>query len=148
MAISVVEMQEPASSGMKWEEAVSMAAQSAIMVLVRSDRSFFRKRITEAFAAAPPGQFSVPRSPHKLPGTWHDTAPTLSARSEEDRVRSPQCRKHLCLPWCPVNNLLPEIQHPYREHQHQIGTCYGYKCLYHILRTFFGKRVFMLQFCL
>ena len=48
MAISVVEMQEPASSGMKWEEAVSMAAQSA-MVLVRSDRSFFPKKDNGSF---------------------------------------------------------------------------------------------------
>ena len=43
-AISVVEIQEPTSSGMKWEDAVSMVAQSAIMVLVRSDRSFFPKK--------------------------------------------------------------------------------------------------------
>ena len=41
-----------------------------------------------------------------------------------------------------------KIQHPYREHQYQIGTCHGYKCLYHILCTFFGKCIFMLQFCL
>ena len=41
-----------------------------------------------------------------------------------------------------------KIQHPYREHQYQIGTCHGYKCLYHIPCTFFGKCIFMLQFCL
>lgn len=85
-----------------------MVAQSAIMVLVRSDRSFFRRRITGSYAAALPGRFCAHHSPHRLPGTWHDTAPVSSGRSEEDRVRSPQCRKHLCLPWCPVSNLLPE----------------------------------------
>ena len=42
-ATRAVEMQAPTSSGMKWEEAVSIRAQSAMMVLVKSDRSFFPK---------------------------------------------------------------------------------------------------------
>ena len=38
-----VDMVEPTSSGIKWENAVSKKAQSAISVLVRSARSFFPK---------------------------------------------------------------------------------------------------------
>ena len=43
-AISTVEMTEPASSGMKWEKLCSRNVQSAIMVLVRSARSFLPKK--------------------------------------------------------------------------------------------------------
>ena len=42
-ATSAVETHAPISSGIKWEDAVSMVAQSAMIVLVRSDRSFFPK---------------------------------------------------------------------------------------------------------
>ena len=43
-AIKTVEMMDPASSGIKWEKLCSKKVQSAIMVLVRSARSFFPKK--------------------------------------------------------------------------------------------------------
>ena len=43
-ATSTVEQMEPTSSGMKWEKLCSRKVQSAMMVLVRSDRSFFPKK--------------------------------------------------------------------------------------------------------
>ena len=43
-AISRVERMDPASSGMKWEKLCSRKVQSAMMVLVRSARSFLPKK--------------------------------------------------------------------------------------------------------
>ena len=40
---------DPASSGMKWEKLCSRKVQSAIMVLVRSARSFFPKKDSGIF---------------------------------------------------------------------------------------------------
>ena len=48
-ATSVVERIEPISSGIKWEKAVSSVVQSAIIVLVRSARSFFPKKDSGIF---------------------------------------------------------------------------------------------------
>ena len=42
--ISNVDSSEPTSSGIQCEDAVSSVAQSAIIVLVKSDRSFFPKK--------------------------------------------------------------------------------------------------------
>ena len=44
MEIKAVEIMEPASSGIKWEKLCSKKVQSAIIVLVRSARSFFPKK--------------------------------------------------------------------------------------------------------
>ena len=44
MATSVVETMAPASSGMKWEKLCSRNVQSAMIVLVKSARSFFPKK--------------------------------------------------------------------------------------------------------
>ena len=44
MEIRIVEMIEPASSGIKCEKLCSRKVQSAIMVLVRSAKSFFPKK--------------------------------------------------------------------------------------------------------
>ncbi len=41
--INTVERMAPANGGIKWENAVSRKVQSAMMVLVRSARSFFPK---------------------------------------------------------------------------------------------------------
>ena len=49
MATIVVEMQAPTSSGTKCDDAVSIWAQSAMIVLVRSDRSFFPKKESGIF---------------------------------------------------------------------------------------------------
>ena len=43
IAIIVVDISEPTSSGIQCEDAVSSVAQSAIIVLVRSDKSFLPK---------------------------------------------------------------------------------------------------------
>ena len=43
IAIIVVDISEPISSGIQCEDAVSSVAQSAIIVLVRSDKSFLPK---------------------------------------------------------------------------------------------------------
>ena len=44
MAMSTVEMSEPNSPGMKWEQVFSSTSQSAMMVLVRSARSRLPKK--------------------------------------------------------------------------------------------------------
>ncbi|SCH47108.1 Uncharacterised protein [uncultured Clostridium sp.] len=44
MPMSMVEIRAPISSGIKWENAFSTKAQSAIMVVVRSARSLFPKK--------------------------------------------------------------------------------------------------------
>ena len=49
MEIKTVEMMEPASSGMKWEKLCSKKVQSAMMVLVRSAKSFFPKKDSGIF---------------------------------------------------------------------------------------------------
>ena len=43
-AMMVVEIRDAISSGIQCEDAVSSVAQSAIIVLVRSDKSFFPKK--------------------------------------------------------------------------------------------------------
>ena len=43
-ATSIVEIMEPNSSGIKWEKLCSKKVQSAMIVLVRSARSFFPKK--------------------------------------------------------------------------------------------------------
>ena len=44
-----VDISDPTSSGIQWEDAVSMMAQSLIMVLVRSARSFLPKKESGIF---------------------------------------------------------------------------------------------------
>ena len=44
MEMKTVEIMEPASSGIKWEKLCYRKVQSAMMVLVRSARSFFPKK--------------------------------------------------------------------------------------------------------
>ena len=79
-------------------------------------------------------------------------SPVLDQRGNGDQRKTQQTAneiKHASACHRPLQIIsYQEIQHPYREHQYQIGTCHGYKCLYHILCTFFGKCIFMLQFCL
>lgn len=48
-ATSAVEIHAPISSGITWEETVSIVAQSAMIVLVRSDRSFLPKNESGIF---------------------------------------------------------------------------------------------------
>ena len=53
-ATNAVEIQAPNSSGIQCEDAVSSVAQSAMIVLVRSDKSFFPKKdsgILRSFSA-------------------------------------------------------------------------------------------------
>ena len=49
MEIKIVEIMEPASSGMKWEKLCSKKVQSAMIVLVRSAKSFFPKKDSGIF---------------------------------------------------------------------------------------------------
>ncbi len=49
IAIRRVEMMEPASSGIKWEKLCSKKVQSAMMVLVKSARSFLPKKESGIF---------------------------------------------------------------------------------------------------
>ena len=60
MEIKTVEIMEPASSGIKWEKLCSKKVQSAMMVLVRSARSFFPKKDKRYF----PQPFSQRNPPH------------------------------------------------------------------------------------
>ena len=49
IATNAVDMHAPTSSGIKCDDAVSICAQSAIIVLVRSDKSFFPKNESGIF---------------------------------------------------------------------------------------------------
>ena len=49
ITIMVVDKSAPASSGIQWDDAVSMVAQSVIMVFVRSARSFLPKNDNGSF---------------------------------------------------------------------------------------------------